>query len=259
MSDVGTVVWKEWREHFLRRGKPSKAVVGSLAMVVFAGILGPVAMAFLMAQFGFPLPPSWIVSMLALVGVFAMAFQAVVAAGAIIIDMLAGERERHTLETLLASPLPDRAILVGKVAAVTLFCVASALVLGVTEQVTILVLYGAAGWGYAGAILAGPLVAAAMGLLACAVGTLVGMRASSVKSGQQVLQYVLLPVYMLPGLLQPLLQFSPPGRAIVAFYMDVGPAAFVAILVAALAALDAALLWLAHSLFQRDRLLLVKR
>ena len=30
-------------------------------------------------------------------------------------DAIAGERERHTLETLLASRMPDRAILLGKV------------------------------------------------------------------------------------------------------------------------------------------------
>jgi ABC-type Na+ efflux pump permease subunit len=37
-----------------------------------------------------------------------------------ITDSIAGERERQTLETLLASRLPDRAILLGKVAAITL-------------------------------------------------------------------------------------------------------------------------------------------
>jgi ABC-2 type transport system permease protein len=40
-------------------------------------------------------------------------------AGIMITDVLAGERERHTLETLLASRLPDRAIMLGKVIAVT--------------------------------------------------------------------------------------------------------------------------------------------
>ena len=41
-------------------------------------------------------------------------------AGAMITDAIAGERERQTLETLLTSRLPDRAILLGKVAAITL-------------------------------------------------------------------------------------------------------------------------------------------
>ncbi len=38
-----------------------------------------------------------------------------------ITDSIAGERERQTLETLLASRLPDRAIVLGKIIAVTLF------------------------------------------------------------------------------------------------------------------------------------------
>ena len=36
-------------------------------------------------------------------------------------DAIAGERERHTLETLLASRMPDRAILLGKVIAIVLY------------------------------------------------------------------------------------------------------------------------------------------
>ena len=36
-------------------------------------------------------------------------------------DAIAGERERHTLETLLASRMPDRAILLGKVIATVLY------------------------------------------------------------------------------------------------------------------------------------------
>ena len=39
-------------------------------------------------------------------------------------DVIAGERERHTLETLLASRMPDRAILLGKV--ITTVCMAGA-------------------------------------------------------------------------------------------------------------------------------------
>src|SRR5437764_434890 len=36
-------------------------------------------------------------------------------------DVIAGERERHTLETLLASRMPDQAILLGKVVATVLY------------------------------------------------------------------------------------------------------------------------------------------
>ena len=53
-----------------------------------------------------------------------VAFSVVIPLGlviAVICDSFAGERERHTLETLLASRLPDSAILFGKMGAAMAF------------------------------------------------------------------------------------------------------------------------------------------
>ncbi len=52
---------------------------------------------------------------------FFAVFMAFLPARLVAIDALAGERERGTLESLLASPLSDRGIAVGKVAAATLY------------------------------------------------------------------------------------------------------------------------------------------
>lgn len=52
---------------------------------------------------------------------FFAVFMAFVPARLFAIDAYAGERERGTLEALLASPYPDRAILVGKLAAATAY------------------------------------------------------------------------------------------------------------------------------------------
>lgn len=52
---------------------------------------------------------------------FFAAFMAFLPARLVAIDAFAGERERGTLESLLASPLPDRALVIGKVAAATLY------------------------------------------------------------------------------------------------------------------------------------------
>lgn len=52
---------------------------------------------------------------------FFAVFMAFVPARLVAIDSLAGERERGTLESLLASPLSDRGIAVGKVAAATVY------------------------------------------------------------------------------------------------------------------------------------------
>ena len=60
--------------------------------------------------------------------VFPIGFFAMTSAAAMITDAIAGERERHTLETLLASPVSDSAILLGKIAAVVAYAWAIALV-----------------------------------------------------------------------------------------------------------------------------------
>lgn len=104
LFDSWIIAVKEWREWSALRARLSW---GALAALIFAWSLaaphllgeleaGPLIVAILSAS----LP-------LALSGVM-------------IIDSFAGERERQTLETLLASRLPDQAILLGKVIAVTL-------------------------------------------------------------------------------------------------------------------------------------------
>lgn len=76
---------------------------------------------------------------------FFAVFMAFLPARLVAIDALAGERERGTLESLLASPLSDAGIAVGKIAAATL--------------------YGAArGWLFVAVWLPGALAARAVGL-----------------------------------------------------------------------------------------------
>jgi ABC-2 type transport system permease protein len=53
--------------------------------------------------------------------VFFFAYLPGIAAAAVAADAFAGERERRTLETLLASPIDERAILLGKTAAAVAF------------------------------------------------------------------------------------------------------------------------------------------
>ena len=101
MADIGTVLWKEWREILSWGGSRGKA--GVLIFIGVFGILMPLEMG-----------PAWVESP-ALLAYWAWVPMLLVIS--VIADTFAGERERHTLETLLASRLPDRAILLGKVAA----------------------------------------------------------------------------------------------------------------------------------------------
>ena len=100
MSDVGAVFWKEWRELLEQFGRRRGGGLAFLMLVLMFGIIIPWQMG-----------PLWVRSPIML-AYWAFAGGSLVVN--VIVDAFAGERERHTLETLLASPLSDRAILFGK-------------------------------------------------------------------------------------------------------------------------------------------------
>ena len=103
IGDVLTVVWKEWRE-LLQVGGTVRG--GRLSLVILVAVFG----VFLPLQSG----AEWVQSP---VTVFYWGWVPLMLVGSAVADSFAGERERHTLETLLASRLPDSAILLGKMAA----------------------------------------------------------------------------------------------------------------------------------------------
>ncbi|HXK94059.1 MAG TPA: hypothetical protein PKV38_10290, partial [bacterium] len=107
IEDVLVVMWKEWKElkQFLGGTKGSR--FGLLVFFAVFGLFFPLQggremietpMAFLIWGW----LPLFLVTM-------------------VVADSFAGERERHTLETLLATRLPDRAILFGKIATAVLY------------------------------------------------------------------------------------------------------------------------------------------
>lgn len=105
--DVWTMVWKEWREF---RDQLLSLRRGGLSALILALILGVVAP----VQLG----PEWVHSKL-IIGYWP--FLAATMVSSLIADSVAGERERHTLETLLATRLTDASILLGKTLAITLY------------------------------------------------------------------------------------------------------------------------------------------
>jgi ABC-2 type transport system permease protein len=123
ITDIRTVMWKELRESMVRPrgGGRAGGVFSLLFNLLFLGVMIPASSA-----------PGW-------AGVPAIA----VSAGAAMMiamtqvpDSFAGERDRKTLETLLASRLPDRAILLGKIGAATLMGVVMAALVLVVSLVT---------------------------------------------------------------------------------------------------------------------------
>lgn len=103
LYDSWIIAIKEWREWGGVRAR-----TGWTALIALIGVWSVAAPHLLGGLDGGPL----------VVGVLSVAFPLILS-GIMITDVLAGERERHTLETLLASRLSDRAIILGKVIAVT--------------------------------------------------------------------------------------------------------------------------------------------
>lgn len=104
MTDSWTIALKEWREWSCARTRPGW---GALALLLVAwSVSVPLLFSHLDAA-PLAIPIAW-------------AALPLILAGVMITDSIAGERERQTLETLLASRLSDRAIVLGKIVAVTL-------------------------------------------------------------------------------------------------------------------------------------------
>jgi ABC-2 type transport system ATP-binding protein len=123
-------------------------------------------------------------------GLLAPTFFSAIVITAVIADSFAGERERHTLETLLASRLSDRSILFGKIAAcmaygwlISISCIlAGAITVNIMNwHGRILIFHDAASWLL---LLLGPPL---LGGVIATAGVLVSLHATTVRQAQQTL------------------------------------------------------------------------
>jgi ABC-2 type transport system permease protein len=186
LYDVLTVAWKEWSELRDQIVRPSRGGISVLVAVAVLGI-------FLPLQLG----EMWLSSPLMLI------YWPVLASGMVstlIADAFAGERERHTLEALLATRLPDSAILLGKVLAAVTYGVAFTAIYLVVGYLALALRHQGPGmlpipWGHFGAI-------AVMVMLACAAlagaGVFVSLRAATVRQAQQTLGIAMMILFMGP-------------------------------------------------------------
>jgi ABC-2 type transport system permease protein len=105
--DILTVLRKEFKEMLLIRGSIMGFVMGSALPMTLMGV-------FLLGIHGAEILHSTVSLMM-------WAWLPFFSVTLVVSETFAGERERHTLETLLATRLSDAAILVGKLVAVTLY------------------------------------------------------------------------------------------------------------------------------------------
>lgn len=243
IADVLTVARKEWREYLLAGSGLKGGRMGLLIMLAVFGVVLP-------AQNG----PAWIASPAPLL---AWAWVPLMLVSGVVADSFAGERERHTLETLLASRLPDRAILLGKVAAAVAYGWGFALGAAALSLLTV----NLAHWqGHVVAFpattaVAVPLFSLLTSGLAATAGVLVSLRASTARQAAQTLSIATMLVLFVP-----LFGFqalpAPTRAAWTAAALSLDPLASLASVAGVLLLADTALLSLGLARFRRARLVL---
>ena len=176
VQDLGTVIRKELKEFFASGGERGRYL--SVFVLAIFGVVVPLITG--------AHDRSWVSTIIPafMYGLFLPTIL-VMGVGA---DTFAGERERHTLETLLASRLPDWAIFFGKLIAVTLFGWGQSLLAALVALLVINVVHSGALALYPGPIaLSIVIFGFQVSLVAAAVAALVSLRASTVRQAQQLL------------------------------------------------------------------------
>lgn len=174
----------------------------------------------------------------------------------VVADLFAGERERHTLESLLATRLSDQAILFGKLLAALAYGFTLTWVIMIVSLVTINVAYGRNGLlFYPLPILLGALIFSILiSGLSASIGVLVSLRAGSVRQAQQMMSVGMLLLFV-PFML---IQFIP-RRLLIAIgttLENVNPVQIAVAAVVFLLVLELILIAIARRLFQRSKLIL---
>lgn len=237
MIDARAVAWKEWRELVGQRGLGGKQ--GIILMAATFGIMLPLMNGRV-----------WITSPAIAI---AWSWVPMFLVTTVIADAFAGERERHTLETLLASRLSNASILFGKMGAAIGYASALTVVCLMLGVLTVNLAYREQGLVLY--TLPVVLTMCVLGLLGAvfvaAIGVLISLRAATVRQAQQTLGAVIIVLLLVPvGAIQVL-----PAAWTQNLHIDPEGAAQLAILgLVVFAALDAAVVALAMSRFKRARI-----
>ena len=239
-TDIMTIIWKE-SKGLLKQGKGrSKSILVLLTPVLMFGIILPI-------QFREEwLDMAWSLTI--------ALFTPIVLIAPTICESFAGERERHTLETLLASRLPDRAILFGKMIVsiiygygVTIFLLIMSLAI-----VNILVWNGKFKFYQTNILLADLGLGLLFSGLMVSLGILISLRSATVQSAQQVLMMiVVIPIFGLQAII-----FLFPMEKTREFLSRFNYDQILLIILGVMLLIDIGLLLAAMSRFKRFRLIL---
>jgi ABC-2 type transport system permease protein len=245
LDDVGIIARKEFREiltrgRATRNGKPRTArrsLLANMAFPIFFGVVLGVGA----AHGGSSAADA------AGTALFPVAMLALNVTGGLSPDAVAGERERHTLETLLATPVSDTDILFGKLAAV----VGYGWLLSLAEIVVVEAAATIAGGGrspfHTWILFAVAVLSLLEAFLSGALGALVSVRSPTVRAAQRSMALFTMIAGFIAGIANVgLVLFA---RRSVGLIAALGFAA-------CLLVIDSALLGTARLRFRRGRLLL---
>ena len=242
-DDILTVMWKERKAMFRTQGRRGQTIMTLLSPLFLA--------TFMPWQIG----ADWVESSMS---VMLAAIVPFILVGITIPDAFAGERERHTLPTLLASRLPDRALLIGKIAGSVALGWVTTLVVLLISLVSVNVTHwqGRVLVFKPSLLVADTVVSFLVALVTAGLGVLFSMRSETVQQAQQATMSVLL----LPAMfLQFGLLFVLQNDSAKAFLRrTIGALSFaqlIGIIVAVLVLICAALFALAMARFKRARLI----
>jgi ABC-2 type transport system permease protein len=236
MNDLRTMIWKEWRDFLWSGGRSD--LLRPLLNIAVLGILLPLSFS-----------QDWI--NLESAPVLIVVFTPFMFVILIISDAIAGERERHTLETLLASRISDRAILLSKVLVtvgynwmMTLFCLLLGdVVVNLSQRLGQFEFYKPI------SLFAVLLVLCFLTtLLAASGGVLISLKSVTVRQASQTM---LLGLIILGLSISMIVRLLPPGLA-----ASLTTPQIVLIIMLVLVVLDAILLAASLASFQRSRLIL---
>jgi ABC-2 type transport system permease protein len=230
------MIWKEWKDFLWSGGRSD--LLRPLLNIAVLGIILPLSF----SQGWINLDPAPVLIVLFTPFMFVIL---------IISDAIAGERERHTLETLLASRISDRAILLSKVLvavaynwAMTLLCLLlGALVVNLSQ--------GLRQWEFYKPISLFSVVLVLCfltTLLAASGGVLISLKSATVRQASQTM---LLGLIILGLAISMVIRLLPPG-----LIASLTTSQMILIIVLVLVVLDTILLVASLVSFQRSRLIL---
>jgi ABC-2 type transport system permease protein len=243
IADLRTVMWKEWKELLAQRGQSLVESLGLLVVLAFLGLFFPI-------QYG----PAWLETPVAVV---LAAWMPLLLVASVVCDSIAGERERHTLETLLASRLSTEVVLLGKIAGSVAYGWGFTLATLTLSIVGVNVAYGGGR-----VLLPVPeyllgtfLLSLLTSILASAAGVLVSLRSSTVRQAQQAASLGAMGVFLIPMIVWKSISEEGQARFLEALVFA-SPGAIVVAACGVLAVLDLVLLGAAATRFRRSHLVL---